>query len=219
MGSFTPLVEKQPITVQFNEGSEHHYRFIIKAVSEDRLVAIATTSPDNAGMNDIPVGTMVKATYIDKVAVYVFFTHVVAFNKITQTVTLGKPVNYKRIQRRNFVRLNTRLKVISNILDEDLNICEESFTAATIDISGGGLLIGCDVELKLGQVLEAVIYLNHEETVTAIGRVIRVIENSVFSRDRFSVAFEFTAIKEKDRDKIIRYILSQQRLLIKKGLL
>lgn len=218
MGSFDPLTEKQPIIIQIPDDHENHYRYIIKAVSDDRLVASALCSSGELEVCIQP-GSMVKVTYIDKVALYVFFSPVLAFNDKPSTLTLGKPINCKRIQRRNFVRLNARLKVISNILDDDMHVSDQSFAAKTIDISGGGLLFGCDVELKVGQVLEATIYLNDNETVKAIGQVVRVIENSANSKEKYSVGFEYTNIKECDRDKIVRYILAQQRLLRVKGLL
>lgn len=213
---FDPLKVNRPIDIVTGGNQSNTYRCRIKSFSGERMVALLPTEVTDAA--DLIPGTKVKISYIDNTAVYSFYSEVIIVgNGNPLTVTLGKPVNLSRIQRRNFVRLDIRLKVISNKIDEESEI--ESFTATTIDISGGGILFGCNAELSVGQNLEATVFLSDNQTVAANGRVVRVIENSASSKHRFSIGFEFTSIKESERDKIIKFIFNQQRVLRNKGLL
>lgn len=214
---FDPLKINRPIDITTGGSRSNTYRCKVKAFSGERMVALLPAEATNPA--DLIPGTKVKITYVDNTAVYSFYSEIIIVGNGTPiTVTLGKPVNLSRIQRRNFVRLDIKLKVISNKIDEDTPD-NDSFTATTIDISGGGILFGCNTELTVGQTLEAKVFLSDNQTVTANGRVVRVIENSASSKQRFSVGFEFISIKESERDKIIKFIFNQQRVLRNKGLL
>lgn len=214
---FDPLKINRPIDIITGGSRSNTYRCKVKSFSGDRMVALlpaGVTNPD-----DLIPGTKVKINYVDNTAVYSFYSEIMVLGSGTpHTVTVGKPIGLNRIQRRNFVRLDIKLKVISNKIDEETSK-NESFTATTIDISGGGILFGCNTELCVGQTLEATVFLSDNQTVNAIGRVVRSIENSASSKQRFSVGFEFTSIRESERDKIIKFIFNQQRVLRNKGLL
>jgi len=165
-------------------------------------------------------GDTIKIIYTDNMAVYTFVSRVIQQNSEDMgTVVLGAPLEVKRIQRRNFVRLDCRLKVVLQKLNDKLAPDGEAFTAGTVDVSGGGMMFECDVLLNAGDVLQATLHLNDKDTVRGIGRVIRFARNSSKNRYGFSAGFEFTLIEETERDKIIRFIFNQQRDLRRKGLL
>lgn len=208
-----PLKVNRPIDIITGGNRSNTYRCKIKTLSGERMVALLPAEINDSA--DLIPGTKVRVSYVDNTAVYSFYSEIIVVGN--GTVTLGKPANLTRIQRRNFVRLDIKLKVISNKIDEEND--NESFAATTIDISGGGILFSCNTELSVGQTLEATVFLSDNQTVTANGRVVRVIENSASSKYRFSVGFEFTSIKETERDKIIKFIFNQQRVLRNKGLL
>lgn len=213
---FDPLKINRPIDITTGGSQSNTYRCKVKGFSGERMVALLPAEVTNP--SDLIPGTKVKINYVDNTAVYSFYSEIIVLGSgMPLTVTLGKPLGLSRTQRRNFVRLDIKLKVISNKIDEDTT--NESFTATTIDISGGGILFGCNTELTAGQTLEATVFLSDNQTVTANGRVVRVIENSASSKQRFSVGFEFISIKESERDKIIKFIFNQQRVLRNKGLL
>lgn len=218
MAVFDPLRINHPIEIEIPIDQVNHYRSRVKEILGDRLVA---TSPMRGrGPVRLNSGTLVKFTYTDSNAVYKFSAEIIAqnFDK-PATIILGKPINMKRIQRRNFVRLDTKLKMISNKVDDRFKPLDEVIQATTMDISGGGIMFGCGTFLQIGQTLEATVFLNEISTVVAIGRVVRVVENSATSKDRYSIGLEFTLIQEPERDKIIRFIFNQQRELRTKGLL
>ncbi len=218
MGAFEPLKENQPVEIELPGSELSIYRSRVEHVGDDRLVV---ASPMKGGAI-IPVrpGTVVKVIYTDNVAVYTFSAEVLSQNLSNPSILLlNKPIDSKRIQRRNFVRLDTRLTVNLTRLDDKFIPSGETFSATTVDISGGGMMFEGNTLLQMGDVLEAVICLNEHETVRAIGRIVRIMENPPKSRNRYSVGFEFIIIEETERDKIIRFIFNRQRELRRKGLL
>ncbi|PKM80861.1 MAG: hypothetical protein CVU89_12015 [Firmicutes bacterium HGW-Firmicutes-14] len=218
MGSFDPLKVNQPIELELPGDELHRYRSKVEELTGDRVVVM---SPMKGGcVITLKPGTQIKIIYRDNIAVYTYLSRVITQNNDhVSTVTLAQPTEIRRIQRRNFVRLDTRLKVKLVKLDAKFNPKSEEFSATTVDISGGGLMFNCSVRLEPGEVLQASLCLNPNETVRAIGRVVRSLENPPGVRETYSVGFEFTVIDEIERDKIIRFIFNQQRELRRKGLL
>lgn len=214
---FEPLTVNRIVDITTPGSKSDSYRCKIKEISGERLFAVLPA--DIKDTADLIAGSRVKVTYTDSSAVYTFFTEIIALNQgMPLILIIGRPINMTRIQRRNFVRLDAKLRVVSSKIDED-RAGLESFPATTIDISGGGILFGCEHPLHIGELLEATIFIGENQTVTAVGRVVRVVEQSALSKYRFSVGLEFTVIKEAERDKIIKYIFNQQRELRTRGLL
>jgi len=218
MGLFDPLKVNQPIEIEISGDELTRYRSRVEIISPDKLVVMA---PMRAG-NIIPLRpkTVIKIIYTDNVAIYTFTSEVISQNYADAgTVIVGKPIDVRRIQRRNFVRLDKRLAVTLCRVDNKLSFIGEPFSATTVDLSGGGIMFGCNNLLKNGEILEATIYLDEHTSVRAIGRIVRFIQNHPKAKDKYSVGFEFAIVEEMERDKIIRFIFNQQRELRKKCLL
>ncbi len=214
---FEPIKENSFIDITTSGTNGKKYSCKVKEILGERLFALM---PDDLNdSSDFIPGSKVKVTYSDRSAVYSFLSEIIVLKPGTPSIlTLGRPANMVRIQRRNFVRLVARLKIFSNKIAGD-NKDAEFFSATTSDISGGGLLFGCDTQLNVGETLEATIFIGQNQTISAVGRIVRVVEQSALSKYRYSVGLEFTDIKESERDKIIKYIFNQQRELRTKGLL
>lgn len=218
MGSFDPIKINQPIELELPNDALKQYRSRAKSLSEERMVVIVPVKGSSRVAMDH--GQKVKVIYTDSSAVYVFFTTVVSLdNDDAETVTLGKPYDMRKIQRRNFVRLDTRVKVLFCRLDNRFERKGSPGEGVSVDISGGGMMFMCDEVLSSGDVLDAEVFLGQSEKVRAIGRVVRFTENPPKTKMKYSVGFEFTVIEESERDKIIRFIFNQQRELRRKGLL
>ncbi len=218
MGAFDPLKVNQPLEIELPNDGKNCYRSRVEALTVDR---ITVASPLKAS-SIVPIspGTIVKLTYTDNVAIYTFTTEVISQNsKDPPTVTLGPPSDVKRIQRRNFVRLDERLAVTLHKLDDNYAPSGEIFAGMTVDLSGGGTMFGSNTILQMGDTLEAIVYLGENESIRAVGRVVRFVENPAKAKDKYSVGMEFTVIEETERDKIIRFIFNRQRELRRKGLL
>ncbi len=218
MGFFDPLKDNQPIEIEIPDDETNSFRSKVKAVCGDKL----TVDSPVKGRSIIPLhpGMVVKITYTDNAAIYTFITEVISQNrKEPATLVLGKPLDVKRLRRRNFVRLDTKLTVVLTKLDRRLVSRGETFSGTVVDISGGGLMFRSNTLLECGETLEAEVYLDHERVIRAIGRVVRVMQNLPPAGEKFSSGFEFTMIEETERDKIIQFIFNQQRELRRRGLL
>lgn len=218
MGSFDPLRVNQLVEIELFDDEMNFYRAKVVEVHPDKLVI---TPPVKEGAPiSLANGTSLKVTFTDNVAVYSFSTEIVSQTRnFPIKITLGRPFDTKRIQRRNFVRLDTRLKTHLTKLDRNFLPLDQVISAITVDISGGGMMFDCNTSLELGDLWEALIYVSEDQSVKAVGRVIRCRENSIKAKTLFSVGFEFTIIEELERDKIIKFIFNQQRELRRKGLL
>lgn len=218
MGAYGPLRINQPIEIEIKEpGYEGGYRSRVEGISGDGLVLAAPYK--NSEVVRLPRGTEVTVKFYDQVAVYFVDCLVMSYNMgHVPTIVLGNPINSKRVQRRNFVRLDTKIPVVYTILDNDMKPVSEQFKATTIDISGGGLMFSTDGTIQQGKFLEILAFLSADTTVTAIGKAVRVMDN-ISGKNKKSIGVEFSLIEERERDKIIRYIFNQQRELRQRGLL
>lgn len=219
MGAYGPLRINQPIEIDVKEpGREGTYRSRVEGISGDGLVLAAPYK--NSEVVHLPRGTEVTVTYYDQVAVYFVDCLVMSYTMgHVPTIVLGSPVNSKRVQRRNFVRVDTKIPVLYTLLDADMKPVAEQYNATTIDISGGGIMLCTDDgKIQQGDSLELLALLNADTTVSAIGKAVRVMDN-VTGKNKKSIGVEFSLIEERERDKIIRYIFNQQRELRQRGLL
>ncbi|OLO42587.1 pilus assembly protein PilZ [Alkalihalophilus pseudofirmus] len=122
---------------------------------------------------------------------------------------------YLRIQRRNYVRINTSIDVAVHPKD----ILFSPFKSLTLDISGGGAAITLPFGTTLpehGQIkCWFVLHMQSGEIhyVPTLCKIVRIFKRQPESSDR--VSLQFIEIKEQDRQKIIRFCFEKQ-LLIKR---
>lgn len=218
MGVYDPLRVNQTIEIELPDDQGSRYRSRVEVIHDNRIVI---ASPLKSG-SIIPLrpGIVVKLIYADNGAVYTFAAEVIAQNIQTPpTITLGHPYDVKRIQRRNFVRLDAKLNVTMEKVDDKLVPTGETFSGITADISGGGMMFLTTKKLTWGENLQATVLFSDDESVKAVGRVVRYTENPPTVKYKYSVGLEYTVIEEPERDKIIKFIFNRQRELRKKGLL
>ena len=119
---------------------------------------------------------------------------------------LGIPYDIKRVQRRNYVRVD----LIENLFIQRKNDEEgKPIKALVLNLSGGGMRISVadflneEEEILINFVLE-----DEEETTQINGKVVREIErrgnNQIYG-------VQFVDIKESIRDKIIKKVFCQMR--------
>lgn len=121
---------------------------------------------------------------------------------------LSLPIDVRRIQRRNYVRVQV-LKTVKYKLEEEESWCE----ATTLDISGGGMKIKARRKFKLNDKLVAKIETSSRlvETEVQIKRCEKVNTNE------YIYGLEFTDINENRRDNIIKdvfLVMRKQREII-----
>lgn len=86
----------------------------------------------------------------------------------------------------------------------------------TVDLSGGGAQIITQEAFRVGSKLDLVLHLP-KQVVFAEAEVVRQIGHD--TPDEFSLGVRFTAIEEREREHIVRYIFSEQRRRRQKGLI
>lgn len=116
---------------------------------------------------------------------------------------LEKPYKVKKIQRRNYVRVDTT-KVIKCTKGE-LN-----FEALLLDLSGGGMRIKSEKKLKLGdEVIAKIANNDNSNEIQVKGRIVR-IEDTMNSKHNV-LGIEFIDINEWGREKIIKIVFEIMR--------
>ena len=89
-------------------------------------------------------------------------------------------------------------------------------TGECIDISGTGLNILTDQNLKKETILELLIepIIYPPVHIVTLGKVLRTKATRKKERSGFEVSVRFTSINEDDREELIKYIFKRQRELI-----
>ncbi|WP_052738048.1 flagellar brake protein [Bacillus sp. SA1-12] len=124
-----------------------------------------------------------------------------------------------RIQRREYVRVDTTLDVAVHPLENEFL----PFSAVTADISAGGAAILIPNSTQLSQDQELVIWFSlpfQDENIDYIkveAKILRLIpaENVRF----YKVPLQFKNIDELTRQKLIRFCFQQQIQMRRKGLM
>jgi len=164
-------------------------------------------------------GTEIQASFItEDQSVYCFNTEVVARKKLNIPVlvlTFPPRKDFIRIQRRKYVRVDASIDVA-------VQFENQSFTAVTQDISGGGAAILEPYHVQMYRYqrvnLTLVLPMNSGENryVESEGIVVRTIPQDNGKRNQVSIQFE--NILEKQRQLIIRYCFEQQMNMRRKAL-
>lgn len=124
---------------------------------------------------------------------------------------VSSPHDYRKIQLRAYVRMETALPIEMKIADADL----PPVAATTRDIGGGGLKIVSKLALEPGVRLKMAIDLAGTGGLAVSGDVVRVEHDA--GRNLYTAGIKFVEISERERDKIIKYIFRKQLERRQKG--
>jgi len=125
-------------------------------------------------------------------------------------IVTNRPHAPRRLQRRNYFRVNVALNVNYRMLaDENQESTEPFRQAVSRDISGAGILLVIDRAAGSGKWVEMEIPLS-DNVITVVGRIVR---SNVSKRrdDKMEIGVEFVRIDEMDREKIIKFAFNIQR--------
>ncbi|SDY83825.1 c-di-GMP-binding flagellar brake protein YcgR, contains PilZNR and PilZ domains [Proteiniborus ethanoligenes] len=124
----------------------------------------------------------------------------------------------KRIQDRNYFRLELSLKVVKRFETKENGVNTILVeTCKTKDISGGGVRLFSNYKHELHDKLFLTIYIDNKE-LDFLGEVVRVIDSSG-NEYKYEIGVKFADVISTEREIIIKYIFEQQRELRKKGLI
>jgi c-di-GMP-binding flagellar brake protein YcgR len=165
-------------------------------------------------------GTQFKASFVDKEKnVYTFRSELLG-RKIENIpvliITLPKEEEIQKIQRREFIRVETMLDTAIKNDNDDY----PPFNSVVLDISAGGMLLSLPVDhsVKNEDKLDCLVVLpmqSGEKIYMDLAcAVLRVLDGQTNGRQRASLQFD--KISSKDRQHIIRFCFEQQLLMKKK---
>ncbi|MGG1401160.1 flagellar brake domain-containing protein [Bacillus salipaludis] len=182
-------------------------RSIIAEIGEKEILIAVPMNRSFIGM--LNTGTQLDVIFLVEENQYKFTTQIIGKTKDTNIplYRLTKPQKNEivRIQRRENFRVNSNLRLI---LDEREVI--------TINISAGGLLFTCgmDIDLKLGDEVVGTLFMPNVQTkeiepIQFMGIVRRV--NLIGTQERKNIALEFTNLGQRDQMKVIQHCFEKQR--------
>jgi c-di-GMP-binding flagellar brake protein YcgR len=120
-------------------------------------------------------------------------------------IILRMPDNVKKVQRREYVRIQSVEYINYVILDkvkinEDLIRKELPLKAVMKDFSGGGVRIRVKEELKIGDMLLLSIPSGEDKNLLIYGEVVRIEQE----QNENLCGIKFNDIDEKSREKLIK---------------
>ena len=188
------------------EGFEGELRSRVEDVLDDGRIVIANPSVQGvdftlAAGRELELEWSVKRGVASQLAVVVGHVDVGVPGLLLEP--LGPP---EARQRRGFVRVEALLPVA--VTTED----GAEHRGTTLDVSGGGLRAILSTQLEDGEGVGLVIVLPDQAPVTCRACTIRFVDKDTY-------AFEFDEIEESERERLIRFVFSYQRELLRTGLL
>ncbi|NLT15391.1 MAG: PilZ domain-containing protein [Clostridiales bacterium] len=120
--------------------------------------------------------------------------------------------DFKRIQRRQFFRVNVNLDIqISEEIEKDIRTAEIR-SATALDISGGGMRFISDKRFNPGDKIICRITLGSTDTFV-LARIISSEEAGGFKKGAvvYASRAEFFGIDRTQQEKIIKFVFSKQR--------
>jgi c-di-GMP-binding flagellar brake protein YcgR len=185
------------------KGRDQWYRSIVAEVEEKEI--LISFPMDMLGLPD---GTRLDITFTSDENQYKFQTEIIGSkrDKISlYRITKPQEKEIIRIQRRDNFRVNANLRAILN---------ENELT--TINLSAGGVLISCrlDIQLQEGEIVSGTLFVpttaNKEpEPIIFKGLIKRI--NLIGNQERKNVGIGFTNLDKRDEMKIIQYCFEKQR--------
>jgi c-di-GMP-binding flagellar brake protein YcgR len=110
---------------------------------------------------------------------------------------LTRPINLKRIQRRNFVRAKTLESIKYKLNSEDAKWKD----GIMLDLSGGGMKVYLKDDINIGEKIQLEIEENREK-ISVLGEVVRVEQTEKI------YGVEFKNIDERKRDKLVKRVFT-----------
>lgn len=132
-----------------------------------------------------------------------------------------KPISkIESIQRRQFFRLDCNLPIKYRVVDSnfEINEVEPQFSETyTRDLGGGGVCIKLRHEIEINTLLECELFINEKTKILFTGLVVHSLKNDdkIYKHE---IGVLFKNINNRDRDKIVKFVFSEQRKLRKKGI-
>jgi len=212
------------VSIKFASGSndKNMVRYRSKVLDRNEKVLIIGYPVNEQLYVELPFkeGDEVKIEYIDKGNVYSFQSKVKRLIKspfMSFVIDIPNKDEIKRIQRREYVRINTDVNVAVHGIDRNF----PPFITVTHDISGGGaaIITPKGISLQDGEMVMLYLVLKSKYSdYVYIKTKAEVIRSQVINDVRMtSLKFHFK--EEKERQAVIKYCFEIQRERLKENLM
>lgn len=195
------------------------YSSDVQDINEDS-VAISIPIKDSAYL-PLRKNNIIDVLYYDGNSIYSFSSSVkTRISSNIPLIWIYKPKNYKKIQRRKFVRVSILNKGIFAKVDRTLELNKETikklkFSKCNIvDLSGGGVKIRTSEELEKGNILALILPIDKNNVILKA----QVKRCGHKSSEYNEYGISFIDISVKMQDEIVKYVFAIMRQQMRKGL-
>ncbi len=209
------------ITVTDEESTKDQtYKCSIVDTSNDFLYVDQPIHTETKRTLVLSRGAHIKVSFIGKDNVVYEYHSIVVHRKMltipAYAILPPKKSDIKRIQRRNFVRVQTAVDISIHCVKQT----SDPFTTVTSDISGGGLacIIPNHISLDKKQLISIYIVLPDKKAPTYIQVKARVVQIHQIKHHQLIASVEFVQISSSEQQSIIRYVFETQRKQLEKYL-
>ena len=135
----------------------------------------------------------------------VFLIHVPVVRSGETRLVIGPPEDESAVQRRAYARVLSYVPVSCSVLDADTGTWI-AFEAEIRDLGGGGCAVLADVTPPAGATVAISFALDNEPPFAVLGRVLAREDLPTIGKPLTRI--EFALIREADRDRIMRFVLT-----------
>jgi c-di-GMP-binding flagellar brake protein YcgR len=167
---------------------------------------------------DLKSGDIVTVNFTGESELYSFKAKVLGKqNDVIPLYRLTMSEQIKRIQRRKYVRIPVRLRIMItqvDAVDENLSEGDEPNIVRSVDISAGGMKFysGKRYSLNKGLLVEFfVTKQEHKVQIKALAKIVRCQKINVQGITRYLHSIEFTGIGPGQQDDIFHYVFTRMR--------
>ncbi|WP_232735765.1 flagellar brake protein [Alteribacter populi] len=212
MSSLIKVGEILHLELNMEQDNISRYRSKVADLNNESIFIHFPVGVHDSKPHFFPEETRFKGWFLGKDdAIYLFESNVTGkLGGQIPVIVLKKPEkeNLIRIQRRQYVRVDTCLDVAVGSVNNDFS----AFTTTSLDLSGGGLQIVLPHDHSLSENMEVTAWLplsfqsNPVEYVKAESKVIRIRNKNASIR----ASLKFITMEENERQKVIRFCYERQ---------
>lgn len=162
----------------------------------------------------------VDILYHDSNCIYSFSTEVTERTSSNiPIIWLKLPKEYKKIQRRKFVRVQVLYESKMVTVDREFKATSENIESVELkkccilDLSGGGMKIRTDFEIEKGNIVAVILPMKNKNVIIK-GEVKRIGNKEKFRE----YGLGFIDMSMREQDEIVRYVFTVMRKQMRKGL-
>ncbi len=197
----------------FDEHSDKLYETVIRAIMDDCL---CFDIPKVDGKMIVPpINSVIYGNFVKDNKVYFFSTRLFRIMRIDDVPVLvvEMPVDFERIQRRDFLRMDVFFPIESKI-EISQGVFTPPIKTDCLDISGGGLRFVFDAILAEGKLIKVKIFDFPSIGDMELDCIVVRSTQSVYSGDKYWIGARFIDLPRKLEDKITKYIFEIQKRIV-----